>query len=66
MSIAHYHSKGDCYWMSTTPDYTNPKNVTLNFVKSVVYLPFSSKDISMLLKLRLCCYRDKIFWEESL
>ena len=32
MSIADYHSKGDCYWMSTTPDYTKPKDVTLNFV----------------------------------
>lgn len=33
MSIAHYYSKGDCYWMSSkTPDYTNPKNVTIKFV----------------------------------
>lgn len=32
MSIAHYHYKGDSYWLSTTPDYTNPKNVTIKFV----------------------------------
>ena len=33
MSIAHYHYKGDSYWLSSkTPDYTNPKNVTIKFV----------------------------------
>lgn len=33
MSIAHYHTKGDSYWWSTkTPDYTNPKDVTIKFV----------------------------------
>ena len=37
MSIAFYHTKGDSYWLSpkkpdSTPDYTNPKNVTLDFV----------------------------------
>lgn len=37
MSIAHYHTNGDSYWWSSktpdsTPDYTNPKNVTLDFV----------------------------------
>lgn len=37
MSIAHYHTDGDSYWWSpkkpnSTPDYTNPKNVTLDFV----------------------------------
>ena len=32
MSIAHYHYKGDCYWMSIESEYTNPKNVTLDFV----------------------------------
>lgn len=32
MSIAHYHYKGDCYWMSIESEYINPKNVTLNFV----------------------------------
>lgn len=37
MSIAHYHTNGDSYWLSpkkpdSTPDYTNPKNTTLDFV----------------------------------
>lgn len=33
MSIAHYHTNGDSYWWSTkTPDYTKPKDVTLDFV----------------------------------
>lgn len=33
MSIAHYHYKGDSYWLSPkTPDYTNPKNVTINYI----------------------------------
>ena len=32
MSIAYYHYKGDCYWMSIESEYINPKNVTLNFV----------------------------------
>ena len=37
MSIAFYHTNGDSYWLSpkkpdSTPDYTNPKNVTLDFV----------------------------------
>jgi len=33
MSIAHYHTNGDSYWLSPKkPDYTNPKDVTLDFV----------------------------------
>lgn len=33
MSIAHYHTNGDSYWWSTKmPDYTKPKDVTLDFV----------------------------------
>lgn len=24
MSIAHYHYKGDCYWMSIESEYANP------------------------------------------